>query len=254
MTVRLLVALPPFPPGCRVSFPSMVEDALVTAGLASTTLDSEDAWVAPPSELTQIPVFLTRITPAQRAEPTAGMLALPYRLYDDGYEWLRVNAAGTDLIPLGQADTADRILPLRNGVSTGGIQFRGTADSTNALGTLGIIINAANDTEASSRFAASDADYTSVMNGSSTGTASLRTEYLSAAVLTVHVAVLGLTGPYTVATSGEVSAATPAMAKLSFDAGDDVRWVSMDEGQRTNYAGTPGTGSARHVVVLGQGA
>lgn len=254
MTVRLLVALPPFPPGARASFTASIEDALVAAGLASTTLDTEDEWIAPPSDLTQRPLFLTPITPAQRAEPTAGMLALPYRVFDDGYEWLRVNAAGTDLIPLGESDTADRILPLRDGVSTGGIQFRGTADSTNALGTLGIIVNASNDTEASSRFASGDADYTSVLNGSSTGTATLRTQYLSAAALTVHVAVLGLTGPYTVATSGEVSAATPAMAKMTFDAADDVRWVSMDEGQRTNYAGTPGTGSARHVVIMGQGA
>lgn len=252
MTVRLLVALPPIPPGARVAFPAAIETALVAAGLASTTLDTADAWVAPPAALSQQPLFLTRITPAERASPTGGMLGLPYRVFDDGYEWLRVNAGGTDLIPLGQADTGDRILPLRNALAAGSVQVQAAADTSNALGTVGIIINADNDTAASSRFAASDADYQSTMNGASAGTYSLQTPFLTSAVLRVHVGILGLTGPYTVATSGAITGAQ--MALLEFASGDDVRWITMDEGERTNYAGTPGTGSARQVVVMGLGA
>jgi hypothetical protein len=39
MSVRLLVALPPFPPGARVSFTESIESALVAAGLASANND-----------------------------------------------------------------------------------------------------------------------------------------------------------------------------------------------------------------------
>jgi hypothetical protein len=254
MTIRLLVALPPFPPGARVAFPAATETALVDAGLASTTLDTADAWVAPPAALQQIPLLLTPITPAQRAGPTAGMLALPHAVFSDGQEWLRVNAAGTDLIPLGEPDVPTRVLPLRNGLAAGSVQMRGATDASNTLGTLGMVVNADTDTEASARFAATDADFTSVLNGASAGSATLRTDWLPAAVRRVHVAVLGLTGPYSVVTSGEVSAATPGMLRLDFDVADNIRWLSLDEGQRSNYAGTPGTGSARQIVVMGQGA
>jgi hypothetical protein len=249
MSVRLLVALPPFPPGARVSFTESIESALVAAGLASATLDTSDDWVAPPSALSQRPLFLTSITPAERANPTGGMLGLPYRVFDDGYEWLRVNAAGDDLIPLGQADTGNRIMPLRDGVSAGSVQMRGTADSAGALGRLGFTVGVSSFTDAGVLFAAGQATRISRVTGSSDRGA-VTSIVWDEPITAVHAAMLGL-GSYVVSNTGPVLAASGQMLRLTWLSSDEVRALLIVEGPPTNYAGAAGTGSARMVSIYG---
>ena len=138
MTIRLLTALPPLPSGMVVTFPALIESALVTAGLASTTLSGTPLFPTLDGSVTQYPLTVRRITAAERLAPTAGMLADTRVVYDDGLQWLKVNAAGTDLEPAATpAQGVARHLPLRNSVAAAGVQFRGASDASNTLGTLG---------------------------------------------------------------------------------------------------------------------
>ena len=254
MTIRLLTALPPLPSGMVASFPPAVEAALVTAGLASATLSGTPLFPTLDGSVTQYPLTVRRITAAQRLAPTAGMLADTRVIYDDGLQWLKVNAAGTDLEPAATpAASVTRHLPLRNSVSTAGVQFRGASDASNTLGTLGLVVNPASAGEAGTLLAASTPTLSSTINGASTATA--WRELVSTNPITqVYVGQLGLAGPYVVQASGPCTAASYEMALLEFDSGDDVCRLLWFEGERSNYAGAAGTGSARQVVVVGVSA
>lgn len=254
MTIRLLTALPPLPSGMVVAFPSLIEDALVAAGLASTTISGTPLFPTLDGSVVQYPLTVRRITAAQRLDPTAGMLADTRVIYDDGLQWLKVNAAGTDLEPAAApAQSVARHLPLRNAVVASGVQFRGATDASNTLGTLGLVINPASSGEAGTLLAASTPTLSSTINGASTTTA--WAELVSTAAITsVYIGQLGLAGPYVVQASGACTAASYEMALLEFDSADDVRRVLWFEGERTSYAGTPGTGSARQIVVVGVSA
>lgn len=251
MTIRLLTALPPIPAGAVVTFPALIENALVAAGLASTTLTGDNTWPTLDDSLTQYPLFLREITAAQAMAPSSSMLAQPRVVYDDGTQWLKVNAAGTDLEPVAPPRASqDRPLPLRNSVSSGSVQFRGASDAANTLGTLGLVINPANSGEAGTLLAASTPTVASTINGASTGLA--WRQWSSAVPITsVYIGQLGLAGPYVVQNSGACTAASYEMAHLQFDEADDVRTLLWIEGERTDYAGAVGTGSARQVVLVG---
>jgi hypothetical protein len=254
MTIRLLTALPPLPAGMVASFPPAVETALVAAGLASTTLSGTPLFPTLDGSVTQYPLTVRRITAAERLAPTAGMLADTRVVYDDGLQWLKVNAAGTDLEPAASpAAGVARFDPLRNGITTAGVQFRGATDASNTLGTLGLVVNPASAGEAGTLLAASTPTLSSIINGASTTTA--WRELVSTDPITqVYIGQQGLAGPYAVQTSGPCTAASDEMALLEFDSDDDVRRILWFEGKRTNYAGTPGTGSARQVIVVGVAA
>lgn len=251
MTVRLLTALPPLPSGMVVSFPTAIETALVGAGLASATLTGDPLFPTLDGSLVQEPLRLWTISKAQRLAPTAGMLADTKAVFDDGFQWLRPNAGGTDLEPVAPARASlARLLPTRNALSSAGVQFRGATDASNTLGTLGLVINPANSGDAGTLLAASTPTFTSTINGAST-TPAWREIVSTAAITTVYIGSIGLAGPYVVQNSGACTAASYEMALLQFDVADAVRRLFWIEGARTNYAGTPGTGSARQVVIIG---
>lgn len=251
MTIRLLSPLPPIPAGAIVAFPAAIETALIAGGLASATLTGSNVWPTLDAALTQYPLMVRTITAAERLAPTAGMLAQTRVVYDDGTEWLRVNAAGDDLEPVAPPrPSVLRLLPTRNSVSSAGVQFRGAADSSNSMGTLGIVVNPASSGEAGTLLAASTPTVASTINGAST-TEAWREIGSTAAITSVYIGQMGLAGPYVVQTSGACTAASYEMAHLQFDSADDVRRIVWIEGERTNYAGTPGTGSARQVLVFG---
>lgn len=141
--------------------------------------------------------------------------------------------------------------PTRDTALAYGIQFRGTADSASSLGQLGLVVNEATNASASTRLSLSDADWSSPINGAtSSGTVSVLGPF-GAPVLRIHLAQLGLADPYTVDDSGEVLAATPGMARLTWDAALNVRALLVIEGPPTDFAGASGTGSARTVSVVG---
>lgn len=145
---------------------------------------------------------------------------------------------------------SDRAMPLWNGVSVPAVQFRGTADTAASLGALGFVFNAAGDAEAAVLLETSNVDEASLINGASLSGAWYAIE-LPAYCESVHVGVMGMTPPYAVATSGTVDAASTEFMRWDFAEADQVRWVFVQEGPPTNFAGTPGTGSARMVTVYG---
>ncbi|MCU0918764.1 MAG: hypothetical protein MUF16_00250 [Burkholderiaceae bacterium] len=156
-----------------------------------------------------------------------------------------------DAVRLHIVSTAgSRVYPLAGGFSAGSIQFRGSADSAAQLGTLGFVYNADTDAEAAVRLAAGDVDDLSTINGSSPAGVWSMTE-LQAPCTSVHVGVVGMTPPLSQVTAGPVLQASQQFLKLTFDAVDDVRFILRYEGPPTNFAGSPGTGSARQVVILG---
>lgn len=251
MTIRLLSPLPPIPAGAIVAFPESIETALIAGGLASATLTGDNVWPTLDAALTQYPLMVRTITTAQRLNPTAGMLAQTRIIYDDGTEWLRVNAAGTDLEPVAKPrPSVLRLLPTRNALSSAAVQFRGATDASSTLGTLGAVVNPASSGEAGTLLAASTPTFTSTINGAST-TEAWQEIGSTAAITSVYIGQQGLAGPYVVQNSGACTAASFEMAHLQFDAADDVRRILWIEGERTNYAGTPGTGSARQVIIIG---
>lgn len=251
MTIRLLSALPPIPPQYVVTFPSMIEDALVAAGLASLDLDDAQAFEPLPASIVQRPLMLVRITAAERAAPTAAMLLRTNVVYDDGVQWLQVNAAGDDLVPVAQPrNTAPRVLPERSGVVTAAVQFRGAADSAASLGTLGLCINAANDAAAAALLAGSVPTVTSTVNGAATDGA-WRSIVSAVPITSVHVGQIGMAGSYALQTAGPCSAASYEYTRLDFDVADGITSLQWLESGPTNYAGTAGTGSARQVMLIG---
>jgi hypothetical protein len=145
---------------------------------------------------------------------------------------------------------AERVFPLWNGLAIPSVQFRGATDSAASLGTLGFIFNASNDAEAAVLLEASTVDEPSVINGASPAGAWYPIE-LPAACTTVHVGQMGMAAPLSLATSGTVDAATKEFMRWDFDPADNVRWLFIHEGPPTNYAGAPGTGSARMVSIYG---
>lgn len=224
---------------------------MVGSGYASTDLDGGNVWPVLNDVLVQYPLMLRQITSAQRASPSPAMLALTRMIFDDGTEWLKVNAAGTDLEPVAPPRASVlRHLPLRNSLSSAAVQFRGASDASNTLGTLGLVVNPASSGEAGTLLAASTPTWASTINGASSGPAH-QERGSPDAITSAYIGQLGLAGPYVVQNSGACTAASMEMAQLLFDASLDIRRLLWIEGERTNYAGTPGTGSARWVVVIG---
>lgn len=144
----------------------------------------------------------------------------------------------------------DRVNPTWNGLTTGSIQFRGSADTAAALGTLGLVFNADTDGAAAALITASTPDESSTINGAAPSGAWAMFE-LPRACTSVHIGVLGMAAPLSLVTASPVLRASAQFVKLDFDVGDDVRFVIFYESGPTNFAGTPGTGSARHVSVFG---
>jgi hypothetical protein len=141
--------------------------------------------------------------------------------------------------------------PTRGAALAYAIQFRGAADTSASLGTLGLVINEATDAGASTRLSLSEVDWSSLINGAAT---SGRVTFLGpfgSNILRVHVAQLGLADSYTDTTSGDVSAAGPEMTRLVWDGALNVKALLIYEGPPTNFAGSSGTGSAREVVIVG---
>lgn len=145
-----------------------------------------------------------------------------------------------------------RIFPLWNGLSLPTVQFRGATDASATLGTLGFVFNASNDAEAAVKLATSQPDELSTINGSS-DTGAWFSVPSTVPITTVHVGQIGMAEPLSLATSGTVDAATSEFMRWDFSVDDNIRYVYIHEGPPTDYAGTPGTGSARMVTVFGAG-
>lgn len=251
MTIRLTAALPPLPAQYVVSLPAWAESALVSAGLASTDLDDVAAYQPLPSSLVQRPLMLVRITPAQRAAPTTAMLDAVHVVYDDGTQWWQANSDQTDLVPVAVPRNGwPRALPLRNGLVSPGVQFQGATDTSASLGQLGLVVNAANDAAAAAMLQAGTSTIVSTINGASADGVWHSLRSLST-ITTVHVGQIGMVGTYVLQASGACSAASLHFARLEFDAGLGINHLQWTESEPTDFAGTPGTGSARQVSVIG---
>ncbi len=149
------------------------------------------------------------------------------------------------------AQTAgDRISPTWNGLTAGSIQFRGESDSAAALGTLGLVFNADTDGAAAALLTASSPNEASTINGASASGAWAMYE-LEADCATVHVGVLGMPAPMSLTNTSPVLQASKQFVRLDFALADHVRFVIVYESGPTDFAGTPGTGSARQVTVFG---
>jgi hypothetical protein len=180
-----------------------------------------------------------------------------------GLDLARYYTAGMDgdnpVLSLAQVEALQAIVdadynthePLRGAALATAIQFRGAADTASSLGTLGLVVNSASDAAAGARLAASDADWTSEINGSGPYGRARFIGRFNAAVTRVHLAQLGLTAPLTDNGSGPVLAASNQMTELTFDAALNVVALVVVEGGPTNFAGASGTGSARWVTVYG---
>lgn len=139
----------------------------------------------------------------------------------------------------------------RNSVLDNLIQFRGASDAASSLGQLGFVVNAPTNASASSRFALQQPDLVSTINGASpSGLVSFLGPFTEP-VLRVHAAQIGLADPYTEQLSGPILAATPGMARVTWDVALNVRALMIVEGPPTNFAGAAGTGSARNVSIVG---
>lgn len=158
-------------------------------------------------------------------------------------------SAGADATDaLSSLIAGERLMPEWNGLVIPSVQFRGTADTSASLGTLGYVFDADNDAAAAALFVSGAVDESSTINGSSdVGTFMLVPT--PAGCSTVHVAQLGMSAPLSLATSGTVDAASAEF--MRFDFTEPVQYVYILEGPPTNYAGASGTGSARMVSVYG---
>lgn len=153
--------------------------------------------------------------------------------------------------PLSSAYT-DAFAPTRGSALEYATQFRGAADTSGSLGQLGLTVNEASASAAGSRLAASDSDWASTVNGASlTGQQTVVIGPFPSNVLRVHLAQLGLAGPYVNNDSGPVLAASMQLATLVFDTALNIRCIEISVGPPTNFAGVSGTGSARTVSVRG---
>jgi len=144
--------------------------------------------------------------------------------------------------------TYERTFPTWGGLLAGSIQFRGATDAAGTLGTLGLVLGASSDAEAAVRLAGNDADEISTINGSSLGGLPHLIE-LPAPVSDCHLGQIGMTAPYSLVTSGTVDAADKEFIRLLFP--EPVNAMLWTEYSPTDYAGTPGTGSARLCTVVG---
>lgn len=143
-----------------------------------------------------------------------------------------------------------RVYPTWNGLSLNTAQFRGAADTAASLGTLGLLINADSESAAAVDYEANDVTETSTINGASTlGT--WRIVPSASVVTNAYVGQLSMTAPLAIGTASPVLAASKQIMHFDFAEADNVRYVVWMEGPPTNFAGTPGTGSARMVTVYG---
>jgi len=138
---------------------------------------------------------------------------------------------------------------LLNGVYQGALQFRGALDSTASLGTLGFVFDADSDGAAAALLIASSPEYASPLNGASLQGAQ-HVITLPADCSTIHVGQLGMTAPMQLASASPVRAADKEFVKLTITE-PGVRSIIIYEGPPTDFAGVPGTGSARQVTVYG---
>lgn len=132
------------------------------------------------------------------------------------------------------------------------IQFNGVADAAASLGTIGAVIMPESVSSASTRLAAGACDYVSKINGASL--MGLESELLGpygVPITEAYLGVVGRTAPYTLKNAGTVLAATPEMVRLTWAAEANVGAIRITEYGPMNWAGTPGTGSARFVIVTG---
>lgn len=144
---------------------------------------------------------------------------------------------------------ADRVYPTWGGVSQATVQFRGAADTTASLGTLGLIINGTVE-EAATGFETSTVSESSTINGASTaGTWFMH--HSSSVVTKAWIGQKAMTAPLQEVTSGTVDAASAEFTGFDFASEYNVRYVVVLEGPPTNYAGASGTGSARMVTIYG---
>lgn len=125
------------------------------------------------------------------------------------------------------------------------IQFRGATDTANALGELGIVVNAASDAEAFAALAAGAPSYRGLIAGNVVGRTDLFGP-LPANIVNVYIGGLGLSG-YAIDAGGDVPGA--GVAKLTLDPALLGRYLLFTQGPGTNYAGVSGTGSARTVAI-----
>ncbi len=141
-----------------------------------------------------------------------------------------------------------RLMPEWNGLVIPSAQFRGATDASATLGTLGFVFDADNDAAAAALLVSGAVDENSTINGASPAGAWALVP-TPAGCLTVHAGQLGMTSPLSLATSGTIDAASKEFMRWDFS--EPVQWVYILEGPPTNYAGTPGTGSARMLSVYG---
>lgn len=205
------------------------------------------------------------ITTAMLANPAAyGLNVTSARTYEVGglrYYWSAVDgklvtAGGLTQAQAGKLKGAlgsygNSYTPVRGVTPAALIQFRGPTDTAASLGVLGGVVNAESLSSAGSRLQAGACEFISKVNGASAMGANDSTDLAPAAITTFYLGVIGRTAPYTVQDTGPVLAATPGMARLTWDAALNVRSVLIVELPPENYAGTPGTGSARQVLVMG---
>jgi hypothetical protein len=209
------------------------------------------AGQAPVQPAQRVPLSLVHVDTADLADLGAELLAMTGLVTEIDDTWHRVNAAGTDLELLGAAlQGGAPINPTRGSLPCGAVQFRGAADTAGSLGRLGVVINGDNNTAAAARLAAGLADRISRVIGSSTAGYAAVLPW-AVPIELVHIGQLSMGGTYTVVDEGDVSAAASEFMRLTFDESDNIVALLLEEGPPTNYAGVPGTGSARMVRVRG---
>lgn len=244
----------PWGTGVVAQFTGPVEVAHAGRGLRDVSVQAElrGASEAPAHVDSMQAITYAAISDAQYDANASAAQGAPASVFEleDGY-WYSPADQDAALLPVGAPlDVAAVIEPVRGSLLAGAIQFRGAADTSNALGRLGVLINTANNTAAGALLAVGSAHRRSLLTGADRAGA-VTTVVWDDVIETVYIGQLGMSGTYTVNDTGPCSAASSEFARLTFLASEGVRAIVITEHPATNYAGTPGTGSARLVSVVG---
>ena len=243
----------PWGRGCtaRYAGPATVDHLGRGLRRVEAEIEVRGATEAPARPAPVEPLSVVELAEADLLTHGAELTQMPRLITSVDDVWHYLPEAGAGLTLLGSALLAGApINPTRGSLPCGAVQFRGAADTSGSLGRLGVVINGDNNTAAAARLQAGLADRVSLITGSSTAGHAALLPWDSAIEL-VHIGQLSMAGTYTVQDSGTVSAASVEFLRLTFSESDNIVALLFEEYPPTNYAGTPGTGSARLVRVRG---
>lgn len=246
----------PWGTGAVVQFTSPLQVTHTGAGLRQVEVQAQlrGAGQAPVQVTPPYPISVAAIESSDLESDGTAILAAPAMVYAINDQLTMTDQLGTGLAPFGRGlQVGLAFLPDRAGVLSASVQFRGAADTSASLGRLGFVVNAENNTAAAALLAAGRGTRIS----SVTGASSHGVQHLLSSdepIVNVHIGQLSMSGTYVVADSGPCRAADIEFARLSYTADTDIRHLLITEGPPTNFAGVPGTGSARQVFVRGANA